>query len=451
MDAKFFSQPFAVSGDKVTIPEDAQPSGAVSFAQGFTFDYTRELGVDPLAKAIPRDVTNELFYLVTQALGQIQREGVAEFIAPADNDGAAFPYARGALVRYGTPKRTFVSRVDANVALPTDATKWAPLVFEVATTDQVEAGEDDATIVTPLKLAEALDAIVVSVPDASETVKGKARIATAVEAVTADDTLIMTPAKVAVAVPTATTTTAGRLRRATSAEISAFSAVAAALTPDLAKPLFDTKANTENPIFTGDAFTTGSETLRAPTNVADASYYFRDDTNKRRGLVGWARSTDAIRIARYNAAGTAIESQLSMAATTLQYTGTVQITGAVQASLGFQNTSSRTVKDIDGPLPYGLAEILRIETVIGSYRLDFAPNDNGRKRLFLIAEQVREVLREAVFEHEDSPTSIDFAQVIAVVIQAIKDEHRERVAAADTMNERLTALEARLARAGIPS
>ena len=100
MDQKFFSQPFAFAGDKAAIPNDAQPSGSVSFNQGFGPDYQAELGVDPDAKPVPRQETNQLYFDITENVGVWQRYGTPEWITAANNGGVAFPYARGVMVRY---------------------------------------------------------------------------------------------------------------------------------------------------------------------------------------------------------------------------------------------------------------------------------------------------------------------------------------------------------------
>ena len=79
-----------------------------------------------------------------------------------------------------------------------DATEAIKGIAKIATTAEVTAGVDDTAIITPAKLAA------VTPPDASEAVKGIAKIATTAE-VTAgiDDTTIITPTKLAGAIPAA--------------------------------------------------------------------------------------------------------------------------------------------------------------------------------------------------------------------------------------------------------
>lgn len=123
--AKFFRFPFAVSGDKTAIPETIQPSGTVSYEEGFGADYQKTLGVDPDAKPIPRDQSNELYYDITNALRQYQTEGAPDWITAAENGGVAFPYAKFAIVRYddgsGPGFKVYMSLTTANVSTPSVA------------------------------------------------------------------------------------------------------------------------------------------------------------------------------------------------------------------------------------------------------------------------------------------------------------------------------------------
>jgi len=119
---KFFRNPFAFSGDKVAIPDDTQPSGEVSYADGFGPDYQAEQGVDPNAKDIERTTFNQFAFDTTENLKQWQTFGLYEYITPVQNNGAPFPYAKEALCVYGG--LIYQSLVDNNTANPTDLSKW---------------------------------------------------------------------------------------------------------------------------------------------------------------------------------------------------------------------------------------------------------------------------------------------------------------------------------------
>lgn len=127
MSYKYFINPFAEAGDRATIPDDVQPSGSVSYAEGFGIDYELDQTSNPNAKDVPRPESNELYYQMTLALQWFQQWGVPRFITSADNGGVAFPYEKNAYALYdpGTGLQVYQSLVNSNTALPTDTTKWA--------------------------------------------------------------------------------------------------------------------------------------------------------------------------------------------------------------------------------------------------------------------------------------------------------------------------------------
>lgn len=100
------------------------------------------------------------------------------------------------------------------------------------------------------------------------------------------------------------------------------------------------------------------------------------------------------------------------------------VIGGCSASGGFDYGSSRKLKEIDGAMPYGLAEVRRITTLIGRYKPEY--NNDGRTRLFFDAEQFMEVMPEAVdaegvsFNDEMVP-SIKIDQVMPPAYRAIAE------------------------------
>lgn len=74
--AKLFTTPFASAGDVQVIPETTQPSGVVSFAQGWGADYEKA-DTDPNYKPVGRAEQNALFNLITEAILELQTYGVA--------------------------------------------------------------------------------------------------------------------------------------------------------------------------------------------------------------------------------------------------------------------------------------------------------------------------------------------------------------------------------------
>ncbi len=119
---KYFIQPFANAGDVLTIPNDTQPSGSVSYQEGFGFDYQRDLATDPDALAVPRDSMNQLFLDITTAVQQYQQLGTPNFITTSDNGGSPFSYPIYARVLYdaGSGFEVYENQVDGNTTLPTD-------------------------------------------------------------------------------------------------------------------------------------------------------------------------------------------------------------------------------------------------------------------------------------------------------------------------------------------
>lgn len=155
VDSKYFGVPFGTSGDKATIPEATQPSGAVSYTQGWGPDYERDPDTDPLAKRVPRDETNEIYYQVTNALKYLQLYGTPEWYA-VDGSGSPVSYPISARVRYnaGAGMQVWQSIVAANTSVPgADLTKWVVADgFSEASLAQALAATSANTTITPRRL-----------------------------------------------------------------------------------------------------------------------------------------------------------------------------------------------------------------------------------------------------------------------------------------------------------
>jgi hypothetical protein len=133
--ADYIRYAFAVSGDRATVAQTTQPSGVVSWQEGYGFDYQREQGVDPLAKDVPRDAMNQIIYAISNAAKQYQENGTPDFITTSDNGGTPFSYSKNARVRYDDGVNGFLlyqSKVDSNTSLPTDTTKWSVIGIDVS-------------------------------------------------------------------------------------------------------------------------------------------------------------------------------------------------------------------------------------------------------------------------------------------------------------------------------
>lgn len=123
---RYYVNPFANVGDRADIPDAIQPSGSVSYEQGYGSDYELDLITDPSAKAFPRNQNNQFCYDVTENIQQFQQYGVPLFIPSMTNSPGTYSYDAGVCVRYddGGGFKIYQSLVSGNTALPTDSTKW---------------------------------------------------------------------------------------------------------------------------------------------------------------------------------------------------------------------------------------------------------------------------------------------------------------------------------------
>ncbi|TPD61168.1 tail fiber domain-containing protein [Stenotrophomonas maltophilia] len=98
--------------------------------------------------------------------------------------------------------------------------------------------------------------------------------------------------------------------------------------------------------------------------------------------------------------------------------------GALWVAGGYDVGSSRKLKVIDGPVPYGLAAVEHLELATGHYRPEYNPD--GRRRLFFVAEQLAELVPEAVdlegieFNGERVAT-VKLDQLLPVMAKAIQE------------------------------
>lgn len=164
MNQHYFDVPFALSGDVTAIPDPLQVGGTVSFTEGWNYNYQRNLSTDPAALPIDRSTMNWLFNQITTALAALQQAGIPEFITSAQNGGTAYSYGKGAAVLWSStgnaPFTKYVSLNTANTQTPSVAdpqgltTGWQIEVDPISTAAQASAGTDDASIMTPLKVAQ---------------------------------------------------------------------------------------------------------------------------------------------------------------------------------------------------------------------------------------------------------------------------------------------------------
>lgn len=165
MAAPYFGVAFAATGDLLPggVPVALQPDGSISMSLGWGPDYELD-DTAPGYKPVGRREMNSMFNGVTAAIGEIQFNGFPPYRADAA------PYPINAIVRHND--LNYRSTVTNNSTVPgAVGATWAvygaeyslPQATEIllggvkiATQAQVTTGTDDASAVTPKKLATAL-------------------------------------------------------------------------------------------------------------------------------------------------------------------------------------------------------------------------------------------------------------------------------------------------------
>lgn len=173
MKQKFYKTPFAENGDKADIAEKATSDGTVSYQEGWSVDYQRDMEIDKNAKAVERDVMNGILNDITSNIRQYQTMAFPEFITSEDNDGTPFLYTAGTVVSYRQNEtedfKNYVSLVDNNNSTPgEDSEKWQEFIFAEATYNETKNGTSKTQIITPRRLKKATEELEEKI---SETLK----------------------------------------------------------------------------------------------------------------------------------------------------------------------------------------------------------------------------------------------------------------------------------------
>lgn len=125
----YFDTIFGASGDRTSVPDATQPSGSVSYTQGYPITYSTAVASGGLD--FPRAQHNQILYDVTAAIQSIQQNGAPFFITTAMNGGVdPFSYILGAIVSYddGGGLQVWVSTAADNTTIPGAAeASWLPL------------------------------------------------------------------------------------------------------------------------------------------------------------------------------------------------------------------------------------------------------------------------------------------------------------------------------------
>lgn len=124
---KIFKVPFATQGDRTAVPDDVQADGAVSYVQGYGYDYERDQVTDPAAKDIEREKMNGIFYDITGAVGELQAFGMPVWATEGK------PYAVRAVVYH--KNKAWQSKVENNKSEPGAGAEWAELKADLTAGD----------------------------------------------------------------------------------------------------------------------------------------------------------------------------------------------------------------------------------------------------------------------------------------------------------------------------
>ncbi|WP_323086627.1 phage baseplate protein, partial [Providencia alcalifaciens] len=119
--------PFATQGDRTSIPNEVQADGAVSYTQGYGYDYERDQVSDPAAKDIEREKMNGIFHDITEAVGEIQNYGFPKWAEEGK------PYPIRAIVYH--KNKVWQSKVENNEIEPVAGAQWAELKADLTAGD----------------------------------------------------------------------------------------------------------------------------------------------------------------------------------------------------------------------------------------------------------------------------------------------------------------------------
>jgi len=160
-------------------------------------------------------------------------------------------------------------------------------------------------------------------------------------------------------------------------------------------------------IFTGSVNITGSLTLNGPF-VVKGNTRFGRDCNSNHEITGSLRVNSSCVRQHYISSG-------SFGINTKNPQYDLQVVGQIQASRNILAFSDKRLKDNVTPIESSL-DIIK---AIGGYT--YTRNDwNDKPGIGTIAQEVQEVLPDAVYEDEDGYLSVDYNAITAVLISAVK-------------------------------
>ena len=119
--SNYIDKAWAENGQKTEIPVTAQQS-LVSYDQGWSELYERNVLVDPTAEKLARQKFNSLFNKITANLKQWQDQCYPDYYQ-LDSLGNPVAYKIYSAVRYNNG--VYLSKINNNTSLPTNTTNWS--------------------------------------------------------------------------------------------------------------------------------------------------------------------------------------------------------------------------------------------------------------------------------------------------------------------------------------
>lgn len=109
---------------------------------------------------------------------------------------------------------------------------------------------------------------------------------------------------------------------------------------------------------------------------------------------------------------------------------------------GFVNVSSQRYKHDIAPLSYGLEQVKQMNPM--SYHYNFEKDEDQKKHIGLIAEEVVKLVPEAVAEENGLCLGLDYSSLVPVLINAIQEQQ----AMIDAQNKKIEAMAQELEKLG---
>ena len=183
--------------------------------------------------------------------------------------------------------------------------------------------------------------------------------------------------------------------------------------------------------FHTNSATTGSVGIVGPTSLytdAQANATFvRSNDNDIQFVTG---STAAARVTIHDTG------EVSIGNTSTAHNLNVTGTAGLSTGTAWTNTSDRRLKDIHGDYEYGLKEVLALNTVRFNYKKDNElglPSDH--EIIGFVAQEVQEVIPDAVFEREDVYLELNVDPIHWAVVNAVQELNNKCEASQEQLNK----------------